>query len=97
MADNDGKIDEQVHEDSRFSLLTDALDQATQKVISKILRYESLTKLKMVTILMTLPSSVTQPKIFFRLPSIFEKKNGNSCPITYNICPKSTVSLEAGV
>lgn len=39
MAENDGKLDEQVTEDSRFSLLTDALEQASQKVISKILRF----------------------------------------------------------
>ncbi len=32
-------VKDQVNEDSRFSLLTDALDQASLKIVNKILRF----------------------------------------------------------
>ena len=38
MAENEN-IEEQLNDESRFSLLNDALDQASHKVINKILRY----------------------------------------------------------
>lgn len=39
MASSEQKVDEQIPEDSRFCLFTDALDQASHKIVNKILRY----------------------------------------------------------
>jgi hypothetical protein len=39
MAESDGNAQDQVDEESRLSLLNDALDQASKKIMNKILRY----------------------------------------------------------
>ncbi|KAI9556443.1 hypothetical protein GHT06_016231 [Daphnia sinensis] len=77
MADNDGKVDEQVPEDSRFSLLTDALDQATQKVISKILSQKSfadcLPFLKRKTEILAQLHTTFGQKVQFHLKQEFDE------------------------
>ena len=39
MATNDTSVEPKIPEDSRYSLLTDALDQASHKIVKKILRF----------------------------------------------------------
>lgn len=49
MAESDGNAQDQVDEESRLSLLNDALDQASKKIMNKILRYWLFLKTYCVT------------------------------------------------
>ncbi|XP_057373973.1 polyamine-modulated factor 1-like [Daphnia carinata] len=83
MADNDRKVDEQMPEDSRFSLLTDALDQATQKVISKILSQKSfadcLPFLKRKTEILAQLHTTFGQKVQFHLKQEFDELFSTYC------------------
>lgn len=61
------KVDEQMTDDSRYSLLTDALDQASHKIINKILRYSS-TK-----VIIFMPPMLLYSNLLFYSQKAFEE------------------------